>query len=132
MDDARMLLTEREAGAGAMPPLHARDRDETYHVVRGSMTFFVGDDVLHAQEGELVVVPRGKPRTFRVESERARWLVLTRARSALRYEDFGRALAVPSGGAVWSTPDDAAAVTAIAQANEIAILGPPGMLPSDL
>ena len=116
-----------------MPPLHARDEDETYYVLGGELTFFVGADVVRAETGDVVVAPREVPRTYRVESEDARWLVLTRVASAARFEDFGRALAVPVNGpaADWPTSDEAAGVPAIASTNGIEVLGPPGMLPSD-
>jgi mannose-6-phosphate isomerase-like protein (cupin superfamily) len=72
-------LVEREAPRrGLMPPLHARSQDETYHVLAGELIFFVGDEVVRARPGDVVVAPRGVPRTYRVESEGARWLVLTR------------------------------------------------------
>ena len=126
---ARAVAVERAASrAGLMPPLHARDEDESYHVLEGELTFYVGDDTVRAGSGDRVVAPRGVPRTFRVESERARWLVVTRVRSVERFEDFGRALARPVPG--WPSADEAATVTAIGAANGIEVLGPPGSLPS--
>src|SRR5215217_7103027 len=64
-------VVERSVEGGLMPPLHTRDA---------------------------VVAPRGVERTFRVESERARWLVLTAVDSHERYVDFLRALAPPAEG----------------------------------
>jgi hypothetical protein len=111
-----------------MPPLHRRNEDERYRVLEGELTFYVGDQVVRAGAGDVVVAPRGVRRTFRVESEWARWLVVTRVCSAERFEDFGRALARPA--ADWPSPDEAAAVAAIGAANGIEVLGPPGSLPS--
>jgi mannose-6-phosphate isomerase-like protein (cupin superfamily) len=128
-------LVEREAPRrGLMPPLHARSQDETYHVLAGELIFFVGDEVVPARAGDVVIAPRGVPRTYRVESDGARWLVLTRLTSVARFEDFGRALAEPlddveSG---WPSADEEAALAGIACVNGIDLLGPPGMLPSDL
>ena len=62
-----------------------------------------------------------------MESHGARWVVSTEVRSPARYDDFGRALAVPTGD--WESLEDAATVTAIAAANRISVLGPPGLLP---
>ena len=118
-----------------MPPLYARNEEEIFFVRAGELTFFVGEDVFLAGAGDKVVASRDLPRTFRVDSEQARWLVATSARSAGRYEDFGRALAVPpaaGAGAHWATPEDEAAVTAIGAASGIRVLGPPGLLPADL
>jgi mannose-6-phosphate isomerase-like protein (cupin superfamily) len=123
------VLVERAARLrGVMPPLHARDVDETYYVLEGTLTFFVGGETVTAGDGEVVVVPRGRARTFRVESDGARWLLLTRVASPPRFEDFGRALAEPRRPAAWSG-EDASLVTALAAANAITILGPPGMTP---
>jgi len=132
--DTRVAAIESlELPRGTMPPLHARDRDETVQVLVGEVTFYVGHEVVYARAGDAVVLPRDVPRAFRVVSERARWLVVTEVRSLVRYEDFGRAVAPadpsPSPRA-WASEDDAATVRAIAAANGITVLGPPGMLPS--
>jgi quercetin dioxygenase-like cupin family protein len=123
--------------AGTMPPLHVRDRDESYHVLLGSVTFFVGDETITASAGEVVVAPAGVPRTFRVTSETARWLVLTELDSVARYEDFTRAVAQGwdvegASAGTWPSEEEAAAVSAVGAANGIVVLGPPGMLPGDL
>jgi mannose-6-phosphate isomerase-like protein (cupin superfamily) len=131
--DARTALVERRAaGRGLMPPLHARSEDETHHVLAGELTFFVGDEIVRARGGDVVVAPRDVPRTYRVQSGGARWLVLTRVSSLARFEDFGRALAEPVAGCGWPSPEEAASLDALAAANGIRILGPPGRLPSDL
>ena len=133
--DARTALVEREArGRGVMPPLYAHDEDETFRVLVGEMTFHVGGDVVRATAGDIVVAPAGVARTYRVDSDGARWLVLTHVASVRRFEDFGRALAVPTGEerAGWPSHEEAQSLAAIAGANGISVLGPPGMLPGDL
>ena len=136
--DARAAVVETSMlEQGAMPPLHTRDRDESYHVLEGAVTFYVGNEVVRARAGDVVVAPAGAPRTFRVESPRARWLVMTVVRSLSRYEDFARAVARPSAVATgeaptWPSADEEASLAAIAAANGIAVLGPPGMLPRSL
>jgi quercetin dioxygenase-like cupin family protein len=127
---ARAVAVERVAArSGLMPPLHTRDEEESYHVLEGELTFYVGGDAVRAGSGDRVVAPRGARRTFRVESERARWLVVTRVRSVERFEDFGRALARSASG--WPSAEEAATVAAIGAANGIEVLGPPGSLPSE-
>ena len=118
---------ERAArGRGLMPPLQAHPEDTTYAVLTGEITFYVGADVVPARPGTVVLVRAGVAHTFRVESDCARWRVSTAVASVTRFDDLGRALAQP--GAM--TEDDEAAVTAIAGANAIRILGSPGALPA--
>jgi hypothetical protein len=115
-----------------MSPLHVRDRGETVQVLEGEVTFYVGAEVVHARAGDVVVVPPSAPRTFRVSSERARWLVVTDLRSPARYEDFARAVAPAdpaATGSAWPSEDEVASLRAIAAANGITVLGPPGTLP---
>jgi quercetin dioxygenase-like cupin family protein len=128
----QVAMVERSARAGAMGPLHARSVDESYRVLTGEVTFFVGDETVTAVAGDVVVAPRDVPRTFRVESDGARWLVITRVRSLERFQDFGRAAGAPAlqPETGWPSPDEEAAVAAIAGANGVELLGPPGALPS--
>lgn len=128
-DGGQVALVERSARAGFMPPLHVRDEDETYRVTAGRVTFFVGRDVVVADTGEVVVAPAGAERSFRSETDDARWLVVTRVRSIPRYEDFGRAVSLPVEGGTWPSPDEAFTLESIARANDIEVLGPPGVLP---
>ena len=50
----------------------------------------------------------------------------TVARSATRYEDFLRAVAVPSDASSWEESGDASRLAAIASPNGIEVLGEPG------
>src|SRR5256885_14108960 len=84
----QVAMVERTARVGQMAPLHRRDEHEAYRVLEGEVTFFVGADVVEAASGDVVVAPGGAPRTFRVESESARWLVLTTVSSLERFNDF--------------------------------------------
>jgi mannose-6-phosphate isomerase-like protein (cupin superfamily) len=124
-------LIERAAPQGAMPPLHSRDEDETYRVLEGEVTWFVDGDVVPAGPGDVVVAPRGVARTFHVESDDARWLVLTRVVSLERYIDFHRAIAQPLSVPVsgWPSPEEETGLSWVARANGIDLLGPPGVLP---
>jgi quercetin dioxygenase-like cupin family protein len=122
----QVAMVERTALAGQMAPLHRRDEHETYRVLEGEVTFFVGPDVVEAASGEVVVAPAGAARTFRVESERARWLVLTTVSSLERFNHFARAVSACGGS--WSAEEEQA-LAAIGKANRIELLGPPGALP---
>ena len=129
--ETQAAMVERSAPIGFMPPLHARDEDETYRMLAGAVTFFVGSEEIEAEPGDVVIAPAGTERTFRVESEGARWLVLTRVASLERFLDFGRAVAAPveSPAEGWPHADDLAMVAAMGEANGIDVLGPPGALP---
>jgi mannose-6-phosphate isomerase-like protein (cupin superfamily) len=124
-------LVERSAPEGAMPPLHRRDEAETYRVLEGEVQFFIDDEIVPAGPGDVVVAAAGAERTFRVESEDARWLVLTRVTALERYLDFNRALTEPVAVLVsgWPSAEEYAALTSIGAANGIELLGPPGVLP---
>jgi mannose-6-phosphate isomerase-like protein (cupin superfamily) len=128
---AQTALVERSAPEGAMPPLYRRDEAETYRVLEGEVLFFIDDEVVPAGPGDVVVAAAGAERTFHVESEDARWLVLTRVTALERFLDFNRAvvepIAVPVAG--WPSAEEEAALTSIGAANGIELLGPPGVLP---
>jgi hypothetical protein len=125
-------MVERTARAGQMPPLHRRDQREAYRVLEGEVTFYVGSEVVEAGAGQTVVAPAGAERTFRVESEQARWIVLTRVRSLARFADFGRAVATAVAGSCgeWTSADDERTVAAIGRPNGIELLGSPGAVPA--
>jgi len=132
LTDARpeTAVVERGARAGQMTPLYSRNQIETYHVVEGEVTFYVGDDVIRATPGDIVVAPAGSARTMRAETG-ARWLVLTRVSEIDRYVDFGRAVAEPQPNAsfLWSSAEDYDNLAGIAAVNGMRLLGPPGALP---
>jgi hypothetical protein len=123
---------ERAASSpGAMSPVYASREDETFHVLAGELTFFLGRRTVRAAAGDAVQAPRDLARALRVEAPGTRWHVETRTPSAARLEDFGRALArpLPPAAAAWATPEDEATVTAIGAAAGLRVLGPPGSLP---
>jgi mannose-6-phosphate isomerase-like protein (cupin superfamily) len=126
-----VAMVERAAPHGEMAPLHRRDETEVYRVLDGDVTFFVGSEEISAGAGEVVVAPPGVARTFRVESDSARWLVLTRVASLERFQDFSRAVSQPlqTPAQGWPSEDEEYAVAAIGRANGIELLGPPGALP---
>jgi hypothetical protein len=131
--DAQPALLERSAAFGQMAPLLRRDEDEAYRVVEGEVSFFVDGETVPAGPGGVVVAPAGAARTFIVESDVARWTVVTRVSDLQGFLDFGRALAAPPAlelpRPAWPSPSELAAVAAIGAANRIELLAPPGVLP---
>jgi quercetin dioxygenase-like cupin family protein len=70
-------LVEASFNAGFGPPLHIHRReDEGIYVLEGEIRLRQGADEFVAGPGSLVWGPRGVPHTFKVESERARALVI--------------------------------------------------------
>jgi quercetin dioxygenase-like cupin family protein len=124
-------LVERTAPEGAMPPLTQREEAETYRVLEGEVLFFIDDEVVPAGPGDVVVAAAGAQRTFRVESEEARWLILTRVKSLESFLDFNRAVVEPVSVPVlgWPSVEEKVALTHIGVTNGIELLGPPGVLP---
>jgi quercetin dioxygenase-like cupin family protein len=61
---------------GAATPVHIHhDADETFYVISGELTVFVGDERIDAEAGDFVLGPRGVPHAFAVTSEHAELLV---------------------------------------------------------
>ena len=128
----QVALVERAVREGHMPPLLRRPEAETYRVLEGEVAFFVGNDMVWAGPGDVVVAPCGVARTFRVVSPEARWLVLTQVRSLERFADFGRAVSppLPAPARDWPSFEERDTVAAMGAANDIELLGPPGALPA--
>lgn len=69
----QMLGVESRGGAA---PLHRHhDADESWYVLDGRATIFVGDECLEAGPGDFILGPKGVPHSFLVTSERAEFLV---------------------------------------------------------
>jgi quercetin dioxygenase-like cupin family protein len=125
-----LTVVESTLAAGLMPPLHSHDVDEAFHVLDGSVVVYAGGETVRLEAGESFVAPSSVPHTHRAATERARWLSMTFASSAGRYEDFVRAVGTPLADA--PADEDEASLLAFAAPSGIAVLGPPGMLPAEL
>lgn len=125
-----LTVVESTLAAGLMPPLHSHEMDEAFHVLDGNVVVYAGGETVRLEAGESFVAPRSVPHTHRAATERARWLSMTFASSAGRYEDFVRAVGTPLADAL--ADEDEAALLAFAAPSGIAVLGPPGMLPAEL
>jgi quercetin dioxygenase-like cupin family protein len=121
-DDAFTLI-EMVAPAGDQTPLHVhRDSDEAFYVLEGEITLWVGEETYVLGPGDSAFAPRGVPHTLRHGDPGARSLV---ASTPASFEAFVRAV----GAAGMPSPDE---LGRIAAEHGIEILGPPGMLPSEL
>jgi quercetin dioxygenase-like cupin family protein len=92
--DDTFALVEEAAKRGEAVPLHRHADDmESFYVLSGEVAFFLGDQpAVRAGPGSFVHVPGGVVHGFRVESETARYLILTTP----RHGRFYRAITLPS------------------------------------
>ena len=125
----RCAMLEFVTPAGGGSPYHVhRNEDESFYVLEGEMTFYVGDAVIEAQTGSFAFGPRNVPHTFVVGPHGpARYLLFTEPGG---FEQFvaevgepaaARTLPPPPAG-----PPNFAVIGAIAAKHGIEILGPPG------
>jgi quercetin dioxygenase-like cupin family protein len=79
-------------GPGA--PLHVHQREaETFCVLEGELTLFVGEQVVRASAGDVVYAPAEIPHTYNIDSPTARVLVIS---TPAGFEDFVAAVGVPA------------------------------------
>ncbi|MDQ3850258.1 MAG: cupin domain-containing protein [Actinomycetota bacterium] len=110
---------------GFGPPLHVHRReDESLYVLEGRIRFRTGDDEFVAGPGTWVWGPRGVPHAFKVESERARALVVVTPGGFFErmFEEGG----TPVGEAPEAPEQtyDPEAAVALAQRFEFDVVGP--------
>lgn len=122
-------VLEHAARRGDSPPLHVHlNEDEVFHILEGDFRFQLGTEERSGHAGDTVLAPKGLRHTYRVESERGRWLTVT---THGQFEDFVRAMArnadarelPPVAGPPGA--ETVAALTAIAKRFGIEIVGPP-------
>jgi quercetin dioxygenase-like cupin family protein len=127
-DERGLSVLEMLAPCGDSPPLHVhRDADEVFHVLEGRVRLHVDGDELVAGPGETVVAPRAVPHSYLVESESARWLVITAGDG---FERFVQAASRPAEADELPphapmTPEGAAALGALAAEHGIDLVGAP-------
>ena len=98
--EGRLLQVRSTDKRGAAPPLHIHhDADETWYVIDGRLTVFVGDERIEAGPGDFVFGPMGVPHAFLVTSERAETLITfspagTKGRMGYGVDGFFRETAV--------------------------------------
>jgi len=87
-------LVDERAKRGESVPLHRHDEDmESFYVLEGEVTLFIGaDQGVRVGAGSFAHVPGGTVHGFRIESETARYLILTTP----RHGDFYRAISFPA------------------------------------
>ncbi len=119
---------------GFATPLHVhRNDDEGFYVIEGELTIWAGDDVTVLNAGDFVLAPRGVPHTIKNTAAGDTHMLVTSTPAG--FEDFVRAYgtAAPTHELpVLDGPPDIARAAALAAEHGIELLGPPGMLPTEL
>ncbi len=115
-------LVDECADRGMQVPLHRHEADvESFYVLEGGITFFLGRDapgVLNGPGG-FVHIPAGAVHGFRIESETARYLILTTPSHGSFYRDM-TVPSLPDG----SRPADTATPGGLGQKYGIEFVGP--------
>jgi quercetin dioxygenase-like cupin family protein len=122
--DGAFALVDERARRGESVPLHLHPDDvESFFVLEGEITIFIGDQPgVRAGAGSFAHVPGGTVHGFRVESETARYLILTTP----RHGEFYRAITLPSrsGGLPPLEPIDGSQIGDAAREYGIEFVGP--------
>lgn len=125
----RFALVEEvgRKGASANSPLHMHTREEeSFYIIDGTVTFYVGDEVIHATAGSFIVLPRNIPHQFTLESDHVRMLNLC---VPAGFEGFFRDLSIPATALTLPPPLDGSPdidrLIRTAAAYGVEILGPP-------
>jgi quercetin dioxygenase-like cupin family protein len=92
--DGAFCLVDEQASRGESVPLHRHPDDmESFYVLEGELTLFIDEQPgVRAPAGSFAHLPGGTVHGFRVESETARYLILTTP----RHGEFYRAISLAS------------------------------------
>lgn len=123
-------VLEHRAPYRDSPPLHIhKTEDEVFHILEGKVRVRTGEEERIHGSGDTLLVPKGTPHTYRVESANgARWLTITVRGD---FERFVRAVGRPAArlelppSSGHPTPETQAALAATARQFGIEIVGPP-------
>ena len=121
-------VLESRAPRGDSPPLHVHGEDEIFHVLEGTMRIRAGSEERVLTAGQTLLAPKGVPHSYLVESDQARWLVVT-ARGD--FERFVRSFSRPAPSPVLPEPagpptaEEADALAAACRRHGIELVGPP-------
>jgi quercetin dioxygenase-like cupin family protein len=122
--DGQFCLVEECAHKGESVPMHRhRDDRESFYVLEGEISFYLGDAPgQRAGAGAFAHIPGGIPHGFRIESQTARYLILT----TQRHGEFYRAITHPSrsGGLPSLEAIDGARIKAACAEFGIEFIGP--------
>jgi quercetin dioxygenase-like cupin family protein len=126
----QLTMVETAVRAGGEPPLHVHAReDEAFYVLDGEVLFQRGMERLIVGPGQTVLLPRGIPHGFAVQSGTARMLLVV---TPAGLEDAFRSVSVPAASRTLPPaaggPPDPAALAAAERAfgdRGVTFVGPP-------
>lgn len=127
--DGRLFQVHVTDERGAASPLHIHHNgDESFYVIDGEMTFFIGDEKMDVGAGSFALMPKGVRHAFLVRSERAEFLI-TFAPAGLEgfFSEVGVPV-VPGQPKPVPTPVDPEEMNRKAAAYGVEIVGPPPTL----
>jgi quercetin dioxygenase-like cupin family protein len=86
--EGAFCLVDEQASRGESVPLHRHPDDmESFYVLEGELTLYIGGEPgVRAPAGSFAHIPGGTIHGFRIESERARYLILTTPRHGQFYQ----------------------------------------------
>ncbi|WP_150452209.1 cupin domain-containing protein [Arenibacter lacus] len=88
-----ICVVEEQAIRGESIPLHKHDDMECFYILEGEVMFYFGvEPGTEARAGAFVHIPGNTIHGFRIESEIARYLILTTP----RHGEFYRAISLPA------------------------------------
>jgi mannose-6-phosphate isomerase-like protein (cupin superfamily) len=131
--DEEHTVLEMVAPPGDQPPLHVHhDSEEGFYLLEGEVTFWAGEEERRIGPGEFVLGPKGVPHSYRIEGERPARFIVTSSTGA--FAAFVQAYGVPAERPELPTGvvPDVERLGRLAAEHGIELLGPPGMLPSEL
>jgi quercetin dioxygenase-like cupin family protein len=74
--EGRHALMRIIVNRGAEPPAHIHSReDESYYILKGSIRYTIGEEVIDVREGEYVYLPKGVPHKFGLLTDQAEVLM---------------------------------------------------------
>ena len=117
-------LVDERAHRGESVPLHRHEEDmESFYVLEGEIAFYLGEEpAFRGGAGAFVHVPGGEVHGFRIESETARYLILTTPRHGRFYREITTA-SLADGGQP-DEPIDGAQISAAAREYGIDFVAP--------
>lgn len=94
--DNNIFVAEVEGLPGGEPPRHVHTfEDEVVIVKEGTITYFIGDDIIQAVPGDTVVLPKNIPHHFVITSEKMKVVLVTTSAS---FGDFFCKMSTPYNG----------------------------------
>jgi hypothetical protein len=91
-----VFIADVESLPGSEPPRHVHTHEDEIIVVKeGTITYFVGDRIIQAAVGDIVVLPKNIPHHFVITSEKMKIVLIT---TPGNFGAFFNRLSVPYNG----------------------------------